>query len=51
MVDALKQRMNNEAGVNVDREMADLITLQTAYAANARVMSAIKEMIDVLLKM
>lgn len=50
VVEALQHRMNDEAGVNVDREMADLITLQTAYAANARVMSAVKDMIDVLLR-
>ena len=29
---------------------ADLITLQTAYGANARVMSAVKDMLDALLR-
>jgi flagellar hook-associated protein 1 FlgK len=33
----------------VDQEMANLINLQTAYAANARVMSAVKDMIDRLM--
>jgi flagellar hook-associated protein 1 FlgK len=41
--------MNDRSGVNVDEEMAYLIRLQTAYGANARVMSTIKEMIDMLL--
>ncbi|MEX2034629.1 MAG: flagellar basal body rod C-terminal domain-containing protein, partial [Xanthobacteraceae bacterium] len=49
VVNALRERMQDISGVNVDREMANLINLQTAYGANARVMSAIKEMIDTLL--
>jgi flagellar hook-associated protein 1 FlgK len=51
VVNALQQRIADEAGVNVDQEMAYLINLQTSYAANARVMSVVKEMIDTLLRM
>ena len=51
VVNALQQRMNDSSGVNVDQEMANLIALQTAYGANARVMSAVKDMIDTLLRM
>jgi flagellar hook-associated protein 1 FlgK len=51
VVNALQQRVNDASGVNVDQEMANLITLQTAYGANARVMSAIKDMLDTLMKM
>lgn len=51
VVNALKQRIADEAGVNVDQEMAYLINLQTSYAANARVMSVVKEMIDTLMRM
>lgn len=51
VVNALKQRFTETSGVNVDQEMANLITLQTAYGANARVMSAMREIIDQLLKM
>lgn len=51
VVNALRQRIADEAGVNVDQEMAYLISLQTAYGANARVMSAVKEMVDLLLRM
>lgn len=51
VVNALKQRIADNSGVNVDQEMAHLITLQTAYAANARVMSTVRDMIDTLLRM
>jgi flagellar hook-associated protein 1 FlgK len=30
--------------------MANLLVLQTAYGANARVLSAVKEMIDALMR-
>jgi flagellar hook-associated protein 1 len=51
VVNALKQRVADSSGVNVDQEMAYLISLQTAYGANARVMSVVRDMIDTLLKM
>ena len=51
VVNALQQRVNDASGVNIDQEMANLITLQTAYGANARVMSAVRDMIDALMKM
>ncbi|MBX9844077.1 MAG: flagellar hook-associated protein FlgK [Xanthobacteraceae bacterium] len=51
VVNALKQRFNEASGVNVDAEMANLIALQTAYGANARVLTAVKEMLDTLLRM
>lgn len=51
VVNALKQRFSDQSGVNVDEEMANLLTLQTAYGANARVMSTVKEMFDMLLRM
>ena len=51
VVNALKSRFAEQAGVNVDQEMASLLNLQTAYGANARVMSAVKDMFDMLLRM
>jgi flagellar hook-associated protein 1 FlgK len=51
VVNALKQRSSDASGVNVDQEMANLIQLQTAYGANARVMTAVRDMIDELMKM
>lgn len=50
VVNALKQRFNDGSSVNIDQEMSNLLTLQTAYGANARVLSAVKDMIDTLLK-
>ena len=50
-VQLVRQRFNNTSSVNIDEEMANLLNLQNAYAANARVMSTIKEMLDTLLKM
>jgi flagellar hook-associated protein 1 len=51
VVNALKQRVADGSAVNVDVEMANLLTLQTAYGANARVMSTVKEMLEILLRM
>jgi flagellar hook-associated protein 1 FlgK len=51
VVNALQQRMNSTSGVNIDEEMSNLISLQTAYGANARVMTAVRDMIDTLMKM
>ena len=51
VVNALKQRFADTSGVSIDQEMSNLIALQTAYGANARVMSAARDMIDALLKM
>jgi flagellar hook-associated protein 1 FlgK len=49
VVNALQTRYNDSAGVNIDTEMSNLLVLQTAYGANARVMTAIKQMFDQLL--
>lgn len=48
---SLQQRFNADSSVNVDQEMANLLTLQNSYAANARVLSTVKEMLDTLMKM
>ena len=48
---SLQQRFNDGSNVNVDQEMANLLTLQNSYAANARVLSAVKEMFDTLMRM
>jgi flagellar hook-associated protein 1 FlgK len=50
VITALQTRFADSSGVNIDSEMAHLLTLQTAYGANARVLTAIKEMFDALLK-
>src|SRR4029077_15451537 len=48
---SLQQRFNDTSGVNVDQEMANLLTLQNSYSANARVLSAVKAMFDALIQM
>ena len=48
---ALQQRFDDASGVNIDQEMANLLTLQNAYAANARVMSVVKDMLDLLMQL
>ncbi|MFA6267541.1 MAG: flagellar hook-associated protein FlgK [Pseudolabrys sp.] len=48
---ALQQKFDDASSVNIDQEMANLLTLQNAYAANARVLSAVKDMLDTLMKL
>ena len=47
---ALQQRFNDQSGVNIDTEMSNLIALQNAYSANARVMSTVQQMMSTLLQ-
>jgi flagellar hook-associated protein 1 len=51
VVKSLQQRFNDLSGVNVDNEMATLLKLQNSYAANARIMSTINQLFDVLMRM
>jgi flagellar hook-associated protein 1 len=48
---ALQQRFNDSAAVSIDQEMANLLSLQNAYAANARVLTTVKEMLDALMRL
>jgi len=50
VVSTLQQRFNDSSSVNIDDEMSKLLNLQTAYSANARVMTTINSMLDELLK-
>jgi flagellar hook-associated protein 1 len=50
VVNTLQQKFNSTAGVNIDQEMAQLLALQNAYAANAQVMSAVKSMFAALMQ-
>ena len=51
VLNTLQQRFNSSSSVNIDEEMANLLSLQNSYAANARVLSAVKDMLDTLMKM
>jgi flagellar hook-associated protein 1 FlgK len=50
VLSTLQQKFNTQSGVNIDEEMAQLLSLQNAYAANARVMSTVKQMFDALMQ-
>ena len=50
MVNSLQQRYADKSNVSIDEEMANLLKLQTAYGANARVLSVVRDMLDQLLK-
>jgi flagellar hook-associated protein 1 FlgK len=47
--DALQAKFNARSGIDPDQEMANMVTLQNAYAANARVISTIQSMWSSLL--
>lgn len=48
---SIESRFAASSGVSVDEELSNLIQVQNAYAANARIVSAVKEMMDLLLRM
>lgn len=48
--DAVNRR-DSYAGVNIDEELASLVTLQNSYSAAARVMSTATQMYDTLIGM
>lgn len=50
VLSALQQSFNQQSGVNIDSEMSNLIALQNAYSANARVMTTIDQMMSTLLQ-
>ncbi len=50
VVNTLQQKLKSISGVNIDTEMANLISLQNTYAANARVMSVIQTMMTSLMQ-
>jgi flagellar hook-associated protein 1 FlgK len=49
-METLTQRLESEYGVNVDEEMARLMELQTAYAANSRVISVVQDLLNRLME-
>jgi len=49
--DTLQLRLDNESGVNIDQELADLTIFQQAFNANARVITTVNEMFDALDRM
>lgn len=45
----LQREFSDESGVNIDEEMSNLIVVQTAYAASARVITSAEEMFQELI--
>ncbi len=45
----LENQLQNESGVNLDEELANLVIFQTAFAASARVVNAVDELFRELL--
>jgi flagellar hook-associated protein 1 len=50
VLSTLSERAASVSGVNSDQELADLVQIQNAYAANARIVSAVSDMFDALLR-
>jgi flagellar hook-associated protein 1 FlgK len=50
-MDSIDERLQSEYGVNVDEEMARLIELQNAYAANSRVIATVQELMNRLMEL
>jgi flagellar hook-associated protein 1 FlgK len=51
VVNALQSRFNSTSSVSMDTEMANLLTLQNNYGANARVMTTVDQMLSTLMQM
>ncbi|MBX6321714.1 MAG: hypothetical protein IRY94_07805 [Rhodospirillaceae bacterium] len=49
MTDQLQLRASSLSGVNIDEEMANLVTLQNSYAASARLIATVSDMFDILI--
>lgn len=47
---SIQSRFSQTSGVDMDKELTDLTQLQGVYAANAKVLTAVKEMFDVLMR-
>ena len=50
VLNTLQEKMSSTSGVNIDEEMAHLLSLQNSYSANARVMSTVNEMYKTLMQ-
>lgn len=46
----IEGRYSEVSGVKIDEELSELISIQNAYAANARIVSTVKELLDTLLR-
>lgn len=49
LLSRLELRRESESGVSIDEEVTNILKYQSAYAANARVITALSEMLDTLI--
>ena len=47
---SLRERLTSQSAVDINTELSDLIELQNSFAANARIIQAVDELIDVLFR-
>jgi flagellar hook-associated protein 1 FlgK len=50
VLNTVQSKYSETSAVSIDQEMSDLVQIQNAYAANARVISAVKDLLDTLLR-
>jgi len=50
VLNAVQAKFSETSGVSIDQEMSELVQIQNAYAANARVVGAVNELLDTLLR-
>lgn len=50
VTNSLREKYETDTGVNIDEELANLIALQQAFSANARVMAVTGELMDILMQ-
>lgn len=50
VLSTLRERAADVSGVNTDQELSDLVQVQNIYAANARIVAAVRDMFDALLR-
>ena len=48
---SLRERFADESGVDINEELSDLINLQNAFAANARMIQAVDELMQILINL
>ncbi len=46
----VEKKFSEQSGVNIDEELSELVQVQNAYSANARIISTVKELFDALLR-
>ena len=51
VLSSIQSRFSQASGVNMDQELTNLTALQNVYAANAKVMTTVREMFTVLMQM